>query len=480
MAENTDKVIYGKVKKFIDKHKMFSAGDTVVAGVSGGADSVCLLHLLWRMQAEYRIHLLVVHINHGVREDAAEDARYVSKLCERLQVPFYLKEIRMEEYAREHRISSEEAGRILRYKIFEQILAAHTTEGQKGKIAVAHNGNDRAETMLFHLFRGSGLKGVSSIQPVREQVVRPVLCLTRAEIEAYLQEAGLTYQEDSTNAQDTYTRNKIRHHILPYAEAEICQGAITHMGELADIFAETEAYMEMQTRQMYDRCVTAVCQGLEIQLEIMKTYPAVLGKRLLLLCLEELTPHRKDITGQHIVNLMKLLNTEGSKMLFLPYGLVANKEYDRMYLGKMQKKDAENTSRTDEGEMIVPPAEVTLPSGDRMFFDLLFTHEMENIPQNRYTKWFDYDKITTSLSLRRRMVGDYLTVDEALHRKSVKEYMINEKIPKLQRDSMHILADGSHVLWIPGYRISQYYKVDENTKRILQVRFGGGSNGGEN
>ncbi len=480
MAENTNNVIYRKVKKFIEKHNMFSVGDTVVAGVSGGADSVCLLHLLWRMQAEYRIHLLVVHINHGVREDAGEDARYVSQLCERLQVPFYLKEIEMEEYAREHHLSSEEAGRILRYEIFEQILAEHVVEGQNGKIAVAHNGNDRAETMLFHLFRGSGLKGVSSIQPVREQVVRPILCLTRAEVEAYLQEEGLTYQEDSTNAEDIYTRNKIRHHILPYAESEICQGAIAHMGELADILSETEAYMEMQTRQMYDRCVTNTGQGLEIQLEIMRTYPAVLSRRLLLLCLEELTPHRKDITGQHIANLMELCDTEGSKMLSLPYRLVANKEYDRLYLGKIEKKEVLKTSRPEEGWTIVPPGEITLPGGDRMFFDLLFAHEMENIPQNRYTKWFDYDKITTSLSLRRRMSGDYLTVDESLHRKSVKEYMINEKIPKLQRDSMYILADGNHVLWIPGYRISQYYKVDENTKRILQVRFRGGSNGGEN
>ena len=459
---------------------MFSVGDMVVAGVSGGADSVCLLHLLWRMQAEYKLRLLVVHINHGVREDAGEDARYVSQLCERLRVPFHLREVQMEEYAREHRLSSEEAGRILRYGIFEQILAEHVTDGQKGKIAVAHNGNDRAETMLFHLFRGSGLKGVSSIQPVREQVVRPVLCLTRAEIEAYLHEEGLPYREDSTNAQDVYTRNKIRHHILPYAETEICQGAIAHIGELADILSETEAYMEMQTRQMYDRCVTAAGQRLEVQLEVMRTYPAVLGKRLLLLCLEELTPHRKDITGQHIANLMELLDTEGSKMISLPYGLMANKEYDRLYLGKIEEKEALKALEPEEGQVVVPPAEVTLPGGDRLFFDLLFAHEMENIPQNRYTKWFDYDKITTSLSLRRRMAGDYLTVDESLHRKSVKEYMINEKIPKLQRDSLYMLADGNHVLWIPGYRISQYYKVDENTKRILQVRFRGGSNGGEN
>lgn len=137
MAEYTNKVIYEKVKKFIEKHHMFSPGDMVVTGVSGGADSVCLLHLLWRLQTEYGLRLRVVHINHGVREDAAEDARYVAQLCERLQVPFFLREIDMEEYARTHRLSSEEAGRILRYEIFEQILVEDATGTQEGKIAVA-------------------------------------------------------------------------------------------------------------------------------------------------------------------------------------------------------------------------------------------------------------------------------------------------------------------------------------------------------
>lgn len=134
---------------------------------------------------------------------------------------------------------------------------------------------------------------------------------------------------------------------------------------------------------------------------------------------------------------------------------------------------------------IVPPAQIRVPGEGTFVFTLLekgvgFFEKEQNIPQNRYTKWFDYDKITTSLLLRTRRQGDYMTIDEAMHTKTVKQYMINEKIPKMQRDSMHLLADGSHVLWIPGYRISQKYKVEESTERILEVRLEGGSNGGTN
>ena len=231
----------------------------------------------------------------------------------------------------------------------------------------------------------------------------------------------------------------------------------------------------------------------------------VLYKRVLLTCLERLTPYRKDITGRHIASLVQLLEKDGSKEIRLPYGIRAYKEYDRLYLGRDTKETAEPvksgkpegasavhrmTSRevvSDSCQVyeIVPPMEIRLPEEGRFSFHLIekgagILQKEQNIPQNRYTKWFDYDKITTSLLLRKRQPGDYLTIDAAMHTKSVKQYMINEKIPKMRRDSMHLLADGSHVLWIPGYRISQKYKVEENTERILEVRLEGGSNGGTN
>lgn len=232
-------------------------------------------------------------------------------------------------------------------------------------------------------------------------------------------------------------------------------------------------------------------------------------KRILLRALERMTPYRKDITARHIAGLMDLTEKKGSKELSLPYGIRAVKEYDLLYLRRTAETDSDTGQQVGDGDSLaVAPgslpeicvAESALTPGIAAEFEVpgtggftfilweaaflpaasFFYRKEQNIPENRYTKWFDYDKITTSLLLRTRRQGDYMTIDEAMHTKTVKQYMINEKIPKMQRDSMHLLADGSHVLWIPGYRISQKYKVEESTERILEVRLEGGSNGGTN
>ena len=495
-------ITYDKVRKYIEKYHMIEENDLVAAGVSGGADSVCLLHILRRLREEKRFRLLAVHVDHGVRAESAEDAAYVERLCRSLEVPFYLRKVDMNGYAKREGLSSEEAGRLLRYGAFREVLEAQKLAGESLKAAVAHNCNDRAETMLFHMFRGSGMKGLASIQPVRETVIRPLLCLERKEIEGYLAEHGLQYCQDYTNEEDTYTRNRIRHHILPYAEQEICPGAVAHMGELAEIVSETERYLEGQTRRLYELYVEeigpdSVPVSLHINGTALLSEDPAMYKRVLLTCMEHLTPHRKDITGQHINDLVRLMAKDGSKELSFPYGIKAYKEYGRLYLTRMaaqKETGGEENAQCGIGHTcmigwpayeVEVPSEIFVPDEGTFIFSLLekkagFCEKEQNIPQNRYTKWFDYDKITTSLILRTRQQGDYLTVDAAMHTKSVKQYMINEKIPKMQRDRMYLLADGEHILWIPGYRISQGYKVDESTERILQVQFKGGSNGGTN
>ncbi len=480
--------VYDKVKNYIEKYRMIEAGDLVVAGVSGGADSVCLLHLLHRLSAEIPCRLTAVHVDHGVRPESARDAAFTERLCGELGIPFSLKKADMNGYAAAHGLTPEEAGRQIRYAAFEEVLAKQRAGAEKGKIAVAHNADDRAETMLFHMFRGSGLKGLCSIQPVREHVIRPILCLEREEIERYLAEAGLEYCVDATNRGDAYTRNRIRHHILPYAEQEICSGAVAHMNDLADILSETEEYLEAQTSRLYEVYVEELPgepPGLRVACGLLSEAPAMY-RRVLLSCMERLTPHRKDITGRHIADLTALMAKQGGRELYLPYGIRACKEYNALIL----RQNASDGIPPDKGGAagdrvyaVMPPAEISVPGEGTFAFALLqksgdFWKDWQNIPQNRYTKWFDYDKITTALELRTRRQGDYLTIDTALHTKSVKQYMIDEKIPKARRDDMHILADGAHILWIPGYRISQHYKVEEKTTRILQVRLRGDYHGG--
>ncbi len=522
--------ILGKVKEYIGKYRMIAPGDTVVAGVSGGADSVCLFFLLCELAGEIGFRLAVVHVNHGIRQgDADADAAYVEGLCRERGVPFTAVHEDVRAYAARERISEEEAGRKVRYRAFREALDWYADGGAdglgrrssngefcscgKGKIAVAHNANDRAETMLFHLFRGTGLAGMAGIRPVRGCVIRPILCLERGEIEEFLAERGISFCIDRTNMEDTYTRNRIRNHIFPYVEKEICQGAVGHMCGTADLLAETEGYVRRQAQAAYLRCVADSVQpeagaadgrgtaGLpELDADRLLAEDSFIRRQVLLLALERVTEGRKDITSVHVGEMERLLGKEGSKQISLPYGLVVRREPRREGVRLVFcREDGKKDSRKEVcGGAEGFPVPLHVPTGGglavpglgEVVFTLLergnlppesglsafFLGKSQFIPQKSCTKWFDYDRITKSLLFRTRETGDYLTIHQngKLSRKKLKDYMIGEKIPRNQREEIYVLADGSHVLWVPGYRISEYYKVTEDTRRILQVQIRGG------
>ncbi|MCI8570995.1 MAG: tRNA lysidine(34) synthetase TilS [Lachnospiraceae bacterium] len=457
-----------KVLNYVKEYQMIEAGDMVVAGISGGADSVCLLFVLLEIRKKIPFTLRAVHVNHKIRPDASEDADYVRDLCKRQGVPFHLVEEDVEGRAKEYGISTEEAGRRIRYRAFGEVLG-----GEKGKIAVAHNSNDRAETMLFHLFRGTGLAGAGGIRPVNGNVIRPVLCLSRKEIEGWLLERNIPFCHDSTNAQDIYTRNRIRHHILTYAEEEICQGALANMNRTADLLLEAQDYIDRQEKAAIKRCVkTGTGPGrVEIRIPELLKEDVYLRGCILLYCIGQAAGSRKDITAAHIRSADRLLSGERNGEIHLPYGLAVYKKYD---LGMIQRKEAEDTAyMSGQGEL--PEHRITFPSvfeapGLGTVEITVFLREYsQNIPQKTYTKWFDYDKITSSAMFRARRRGDYLTINNKMGHKSLQDYFVNEKIPRQERDKIYVLADGSHIMWVPGYRMSEYYKVREDTRKIMQV-----------
>ena len=434
---------------------MLMPGDRVVAGISGGADSVCLLFLLLEWAKTVPLELAVVHINHGIRREAAADAAFVKGLCEAHGLTFYLTESDVRTRAEQEKCSEEDAGRRTRYEAF----ARAAEEFGATKIAVAHNCNDRSETMLFHLFRGSGIKGLGSIQPVRDNIIRPILCLERQEIEEYLKISDITYCQDATNASDDYTRNRIRHHIIPYAQENIVQGCVSHMAQTAELLSETENYLEQQTKIAMKACVVQRKEKLyEIAVASLLEEHPLLQKRILHQLVKSLSPHQKDISYIHIVDLLELFTGEGNRSVNLPFGIQGKREYDKVLLGIVERE-----------EILSDDFEMELTVIDMKDFDKNY----RELPPNEYTKWFDYDKIKGCLALRNREIGDYLTIAGdagGIHRKSVKDYMITAKIPRDRRDKLFLLAEGNHVLWLVGYRISEYYKISENTKRILQVQ----------
>ena len=464
-----------KVLDYVSHYKMFEENDYVVAGVSGGADSVCLLLMLIEIKRIIPIKIHVVHINHMIRTDAAADADYVKVLCDQYSIPFTLVEKDVEAIARKKHISTEEAGRNVRYEAFYKVLA-----GNKGKIAIAHNKNDCCETFLFNLFRGSSLKGLSGIRPVRDVIVRPLMCLERTEIEEYLKQRQIKFCIDSTNLEDNYTRNKIRHHILDMAKQEISNAAIGHISEACERINEAYDLIGELTKEGYEKCVsTKIIKGKfkryyinKNEFEQLKT--AIQGY-VIMEVLANAAKSRRDLEAVHIEQLIELMQRQCGRSVNLPYSLIAERDYNGICIKSIEKSDTENPkqiilSDTEKQKLSKGDVLEYIWNNENQFrFSLVTSDKLQNIPQKKYTKWFDYDKMKDSIVIRTRQKGDFLTVNSMNQRKTLKSYFIDKKVPRELRDQICLIAEGNHIIWIAGERISNSYKVDENTENILQI-----------
>ncbi len=481
-----------KVKIFIEKQGLIREGDKVLLGLSGGADSVCLFYLLLAIREELGFTLRTAHVHHGIREEAGEDAAFAAALSEGEGVPCYLFREDVPAFAKEQGLSEEEAGRMLRYRDFRECLKRWEEEsfGQDAfhssfKIATAHHENDQAETVLFQLFRGSGLTGLRGILPQRGDIIRPLLCLSRAEIEDYLRDRGAAWREDRTNALPNYSRNKIRHQILPYVEREICPQAAAHIGNTARIVREAECYIRSQASAACRRVVAEREDILVFDIASLLREDVFLQKQILLHGLERILPTRKDIGAVHVEDMLELTKKQGNGELCLPGGVRARKVYGKLLLyPKEREREAEKIFLsqdrrgflTGERKPEITAERIDLSDGKAVKERLGIrdiSEIIDCIPQKTYTKWFDYDKIETSFSVRHCESGDYLTIDERMNRKSLRRYMIENKIPASERRSIWLIADDTHVMWVPGGRTSDFYKVTGKTKTILQIRICG-------
>ena len=458
-----------KVLNYIKENKMIKAGETVVVGVSGGADSVCLLHMLLKHKETLGIKLLVVHVHHGIRGESADrDASFVEELCGRFNLPFFLYKYNIPEFAKKEGMSTEEAGRYARYEAFDKCLKENGVEDM-GKIAVAHNKDDSAETVLLNLFRGAGIKGLKGIVPLRDRIIRPVLCLDRGEIERYLQENNLEYITDETNLTEEYTRNKIRLNILPLIKSDINEKAVEHIENTAMNLGLIDDYMECQCKLEYDRLVEERADGLFISKGFAELHKAMQGQ-LIKNCLYKVAKKRKDISTVHISSVVDLFHMEVGKCVNLPYKMIAKRQYEGVDIYIQKKYDNKKRDLTyainiqGEGEYVFENETVSasLKIHRDSYKEWIF---IENI----YTKWIRCDIIKGNLQLRTRKAGDYIVVDSKGSKKKLKDYFIDLKIPREERDSILLLANGNEIVWIIGYRLNWNYRVTSELQNIYKL-----------
>ncbi len=441
-----------KVIEFIKENNLIKENDNIILGISGGADSVCLLYIINEIRDTFSLNITAVHVNHSIRETAGRDEAFSKKLCEKLGIPFVSYTIDCPKISEEKKISLEEAGRNERYRLFEE--TGRKSYGEGGfKIAVAHHMDDLAETLLFNLSRGSGINGLASIKVKNGCIIRPLLCLTRKEIEEYLSENGISHIEDETNSDDDYARNRIRHNIITEL-GDIAPGAVKNMGRTAAQLGEIEDYLTIKTDELCDKYSEKSEEGILIKEGITAEHPAIV-KRAIHRALIEVAGRARDIASVQIEAVYALLLAEtGHKR-----DLIYNMEAVRDYAGVMISLKTE-LSEEERREIL---SNLTFEIKDRDF--------SQNIPTDLYTKWFDYDKIRNCPNVRFRQNSDYLTINDRDEKKSLSDYMINEKIPAKKRDSIPLLTDGDHVMWVVGYRISNAYKVSDDTKKLLVATY---------
>ena len=435
-----------RIREYIDKHNMINRGDRVILGLSGGPDSVCLFFVLLALKEEYGISIQAIHVNHMIRgADADEDEHYVRSLCLEYDVPLQVLRIDIPKHAKKSGRSLEEEARIARYDAFEKAALKAESEGMIAKIAIAHNANDNAETVLFHMARGAGLDGMCGIAPVRGRIIRPLLEVSKEEILQLLEENQVPYCIDATNSHVEYDRNRIRHNIIPELQ-QVNERALEHITDMTARLTEIADYISVETKGLLQ---IAKSSENRLRKRAIATAPRVIACQALKEYLSQFMPYQKDVASIHIDAIMELLNADGERQVQLPYKKTLIISYEEIYVIDANEKKLK-------------------PTFNYRKFPL---EQGMNYPKEIYTKWFDCDKIGANIVIRTREEGDFLCIDEKGNRKTIQDYFVDEKIPRHLRDEVPLVCDGHHVMWVVGHRVSEYYKITQDTTQVLEISY---------
>lgn len=457
------------VRLYINRHRLLEPGMSVLVAVSGGADSVALLHLLKDLAPEYGWQLRVAHLNHGLRQEAAGDAAFVQKLAHRWGLPVLMGQARVGRLARARKLGVEEAGRLARYSFLRQAARSVGAE----RIALAHHAGDQVETILLNLIRGSGPAGLTGIKPRNGILVRPLLETSRAEIEGYCRAHGLSWHEDATNFSTAYTRNRIRHQLLPLLEREYNPGIRDALLRLREILLEENHLLDRLTRE----AAQEVLQGepgkrISVSLSELWTRHPALRRRLLRLAAGRAGRGLGDLGYGHINSCLKLARdgSDGAE-LHLPRGLRVRKDYGRLIFTRKLPSVEEAGSPFKPVSLLIP-GETALPE-----LGVAIRAEVRDkaygevpLPKDGDTACFDLDLVELPLKVRVRQPGDRITLFGLEGSKKLKKLFGDLKIPLNLRHRIPLVTGEREIYWVAGVRRSALAPVGPATRRVLWLK----------
>ncbi|MCC0633096.1 tRNA lysidine(34) synthetase TilS [Clostridioides sp. ZZV15-6388] len=459
-------MIFDKVLSTINKHNLIQKGDKIVLGLSGGPDSVCLLHVLNRLKKDFNIEIYAAHLNHQIRGiEAQKDALYVSKLCEDMGIVFFVKSINVPKYCENEGLSLEEGARKLRYEMFYEIK----DKIKANKIAIGHNLNDQAETVMMRIMRGTGLKGLKGIDYIRDNcIIRPILDVERIDIEEYCKAYNLNPRIDKTNLENIYTRNKIRLDLLPYMKDNFNSNVIESIVRMSNSLKSDNDYIEKEAEAKF-REVSNIKEKsfVDINLEAFICLHDAIKVRVLRNSIKHILGDTNFVDQKHIEDIMSLeSDSKVNKMITLPRNIFVYRKKESIIL-----TNEEIVSEEIEFYYNIPS------NGFIKIKELKQIIETQVMSIDRYksmkldnsSKGFDFNKVKGGIVIRSRRQGDKIKL--AMGSKKVKDLFIDLKIPREERCKIPIITDSEGIICVGDYKISENYKIDESTKEVLKINF---------
>ncbi len=434
-----------KVKALIESEKLLLPNQSVIVGLSGGADSICLTHVLKNLGYTP----IAVHVEHGIRgNEALSDAEFVKEFCLKNGIECYVEHIDIPKLAKEKKLSLETCGRIERYRIFNEY-----SEKFGCPVATAHNKNDQAETVILHLARGSGLNGLCGIKVKNGNTVRPLLSSSRAEIEEYCLKNNLQFVTDSTNSSDEYSRNSVRHGIIPKLE-EINSNALSAIYACTEKLNEYKAFFDKTVENEYQKVL--VNKSEHSIVFTASPNDKIICEEIIRKALCELNGNIVDIEKVHIDAILSLYEMQSGKEIHLPYDIVARKIYGNI---EISHKKEDFTCEYDFE-----------PLKKYNWINCVITSKFaDNSERKRDSEYVDFDKLPKNLTLRTRRAGDYIVPLGMDGKVSLKKYFIDKKIPIDLRNTIPLLCSNNEVLVILGKTVSDRVKITDKTKILLNL-----------
>ncbi len=456
-------MLLAEVQACVETYAMLSQGDTVIVAVSGGADSMALLSVLLQLRAAYHLTIVVAHVNHQLRGVESErDALFVEQQARRLGVPFYQTRVDVRGLQRQARLAVHPAARQLRYRFFYALAAKLDAT----RVTLGHTSDDQAETVLMRLVRGASARGLAGIPAVRLPFMRPLLCVSRQTIYAYLRQEGIAWVEDSSNVQQTYLRNRVRHDLLPHLRRYNPQMS-PRLNDVAELLHAEDAFLETQVDAWISPLVDArVAHRRTLQRTLFRTIPLAIQRRLLLRVTETFLAPSDGLSFRHIESLRQwMMHDTREKSWYGPSHLMATQHDETVVLWQRHKRLA-----MPDTLLLPVPGRVELPALNIRLDAEVCAVPVEGSVRQTHEAWLDLDAVSTPLTVRFWRFGDRFRPLGAPGSKKLQDFFIDSKIPQAERLDVPLVASQQTIVWVVGYRIAEVCKLRTHTHRAVHLQ----------